>query len=245
MPAPRFFCDATLGPGVQLDLPASAAHHAGRVLRLKTGDEAILFNGDGNDYRVEFLRASKDGITAKVVAWWTPDRESPLNITLAQAISSGDRMDFTLQKAVELGIGAIHPLAAERSVVKLAGERAEKRREHWQNVVISACEQSGRAIVPRVATPTPLRHWLGSMPEFSARIMLSPTAEHTLHDLPRPAGELCLLIGCEGGFAPAEIQAAESAGFTPVRLGPRILRTETAALTALSAMQTLWGDFRG
>lgn len=244
MSTPRFYCDATLGPGVQLDLPENAAHHASRVLRLRAGDEAMLFNGDGNDYLVDLLRVSKEGVTAKVKSWQSIDRESPLKVTLAQAISSGDRMDFTLQKAVELGVGAVQPLAAERSVVKLSGERAERRREHWQNVVISACEQSGRAAVPDVAMPTPMLHWLGSMPDFSLKLMLSPVAERTLHDLPPPDGHICLLIGCEGGFAPTEIQAAESMGFTPVRLGPRVLRTETAALTALSAIQTLWGDFR-
>jgi 16S rRNA (uracil1498-N3)-methyltransferase len=243
MSVPRFFCDAKLGPGVQLDLPENAAHHAGRVLRLKAGDKTMLFNGDGNNYQAELLRVSKDGVTAKITDWETSERESPLHVSLAQAISSGDRMDFTLQKAVELGINAIYPLAAERSVVKLAGERAEKRREHWQNVVISACEQSGRAHVPPVAMPLPLTHWLGKMPEFKLKLMLSPTAEKTLHDLPRPEGDICLLIGCEGGFAPDEILAAESVGFIPVRLGARVLRTETAPLAALAAIQTLWGDF--
>lgn len=243
MSSPRFFCNATLGPGVQLDLPANAAHHAGRVLRLKAGDDAVLFNGDGQDYRVELLRVSKDGVTAKVVAWEAPERESPLNVTLAQAISSGDRMDLTLQKAVELGVSAIQPLSAERSVVKLSGERAEKRREHWQNVVISACEQCGRAIVPQVSAPMPLPNWLGAMPDFALKLMLSPSAGRTLHDLPEPTGDICLLIGCEGGLAPAEVRAAENSGFTPIRLGARILRTETAPLAALAAIQTLWGDF--
>ena len=167
MSSPRFYCNAKLGPGVQLELPESAAHHASRVLRLKTGDEATLFNGDGIDYRVELLRVAKDSVTAKIIEWTTVERESPLHVTLAQAISSGDRMDFTLQKAVELGAGAIQPLAAERSVVKLAGERAEKRRDHWQNVVTSACEQSGRAVVPQVGAPTPLLNWLGTMPDFT------------------------------------------------------------------------------
>lgn len=243
MPTPRFFCDAKLGPGVQLDLPDNAAHHASRVLRLKAGDQASLFNGDGNEYRVDFLRVTKDGVTAKVIEWTPIERESPLQVTLAQAISSGDRMDFTLQKSVELGVAAIQPLAAERSVVKLSGERAEKRRDHWQNVVVSACEQSGRAVVPQVSAPMPLLHWLGAVPDFKLRIMLSPAAEHTLHDLPRPEGDICLLIGCEGGFSPQETLAATSCGFTPVRLGARVLRTETAAMAALSAMQTLWGDF--
>jgi len=243
MSAPRFYCNAKLGPGVQLELPENAAHHASRVLRLKAGDQAVLFNGDGSDYLVDLLRVGKEGVTAKIREWSIIERESPLQVTLAQAISSGDRMDFTLQKAVELGVGAIQPLAAERSVVKLAGERAEKRREHWQNVVVSACEQSGRAVVPQVGAPTPLVNWLGAMPDFTRKIMLSPTADQTLHDLPKPTGHICLLIGCEGGFAPPEVKAAESVGFTPVRLGPRVLRTESAALAALAAMQTLWGDF--
>lgn len=243
MSSPRFFCDAKLGPGALLELPENAARHATRVLRLKAGDSITLFNGDGTDYHAELLRVAKEVVMAKIVAWSQVECESPLQVTLAQAISSGDRMDFTLQKAVELGVGAIYPLAAERSVVKLSSERADKRREHWRNVVTSACEQCGRAIVPEVSAPAPLLDWLGTMPEFALKIMLSPAAEHTLHDLPKPTGDICLLIGCEGGFAPSEAKAAESVGFIPVRLGARILRTESAALAALSAMQILWGDF--
>lgn len=243
MSLPRFYCDAKLGPGVVLELPENAARHAVRALRLTAGDPVILFNGDGTDYRADLIRTNKDSATAKIISWAPVERESPLQVTLAQAISSGDRMDFTLQKAVELGVSAIYPLAAERSVVKLSGERADKRREHWQNVVTSACEQCGRAIVPEVFAPSPLLNWLGAMPEFALKIMLSPIAEHTLHDLPEPTGNICLLIGCEGGFSELEIKAAESLGYTPVRLGTRVLRTESAALAALSAMQTLWGDF--
>jgi RNA methyltransferase, RsmE family len=178
-------------------------------------------------------------------------RESPLQVTLAQAISSGDRMDFTLQKAVELGVNTIQPIASERSVVKLSGERAEKRREHWQNVVTSACEQCGRTTVPAVLPSLSLPDWLGypspqpspARGEGHLRLMLAPTASHTLHDLPKPAGEICLLIGCEGGFSPQEQQIAASCGFQAIRLGARILRTETAALATLAAMQALWGDF--
>jgi 16S rRNA (uracil1498-N3)-methyltransferase len=245
MNIPRFFCDTRLGPGAILQLPGSAARHAARVLRLKAGDHAILFNGDGQDYTVELLRVEREDVSAKVVSHCLIDRESPLRVTLAQAISSGDRMDFTLQKSVELGVAAIQPLAAERSVVKLSGERADRRRQHWQNVVISACEQSGRATVPQVAVPTPLLNWLGQPDSFALKLMLSPTAGRTLHELPVPEGEICLLIGCEGGFSPQEEGAAGLRGFIPVRLGPRVLRTETAALAALASMQTLWGDFRG
>lgn len=243
MSTSRFFCPTKIGPGSQLDLPDNAAHHAHRVLRLKTGDEAILFNGDGHDYRCELLRVGKDGVTAKVLAQNAVARESTLNVTLAQCISSSDRMDFTLQKCVELGIHCIQPLAAERSVVKLNGERAEKRVQHWQNVVISACEQSGRAVVPEVLPPLPLAHWLAQSLDFSLKLMLEPTSERRLHDLVPPRGPVCLLIGCEGGFAPTEITMAQQSGFTGIRLGPRILRTETAGLAALSSLQTLWGDF--
>jgi 16S rRNA (uracil1498-N3)-methyltransferase len=152
-------------------------------------------------------------------------------------------MDFTLQKAVELGIGDIQPLASERSVVRLSGERAEKRVAHWQGVVISACEQSGRNHVPEVAPIRPLLDWLGQQEGTGLRLMLSPTAEAGLRDLPKPTGNVTLLIGPEGGFSPAEAEVAQRYGFTPVRLGARVLRTETAALAALAAMQTLWGDF--
>lgn len=243
MPSPRFFCDAKLGLGAQLDLPESAAHHAQRVLRLKVGDQVTLFNGDGHDYTCELLRVSKDGVSAKVAEQTAVERESPLNVTLAQCISSGDRMDLTLQKSVELGITRIQPLAAERSVVKLSGERAEKRVQHWQNVVVSACEQSGRSVVPEVLPPLPLTAWLAQTHDFELKLMLNPFTERRLQDLPPPNGHACLLIGCEGGFSSSEQTAALHSGFIDVRLGPRILRTETAGLAALAALQALWGDF--
>lgn len=243
MSNPRFFCSEKLAPGATVRLPERAAQHAQRVLRMQAGDALTLFNGDGHNYSGELIRVGKDEVSAKIAGQSAAQNESPLRVTLAQAISSGDRMDFTLQKAVELGIDAIQPLATERSVVKLSGERAEKRREHWQNVVISACEQSGRAVVPAVAAPMPFTHWLGQPADFAQKIMLSPSAEQNLHDLPQPTGPVCLLIGCEGGFSPQEMQAAASCGYTPVRLGARVLRTESAALAALAALQTLWGDF--
>lgn len=243
MSAPRFFCDAKLGPGAQIDLPENAAHHAQRVLRLKAGDKVTLFNGDGHNYEAELAHVSKEFVSARIQGQWLVERESPLQVTLVQCISAGDRMDFTLQKAAELGVTRIQPLAAERSVVKLSSDRAEKRVQHWQNVVVSACEQSGRAFVPQVLPPLPLLHWLGEKHDFALKLMLNPLAERRLHDLQKPAASIGLLIGCEGGFAPGEIKAALSTGFTDVRLGPRILRTETAGLAALTALQTLWGDF--
>lgn len=243
MPRSRFFCPGKLSPGATVELPDNAARHAARVLRMQTGGALSLFNGDGHDYQAEIIRISKTEVVVKIVGMHAVQHESPLKVMLAQAISSGDRMDYTLQKAVELGVSAIQPIAAERSVVKLVGEKIERRCEHWQNVVISACEQSGRAVVPKVRPPLALPAWLGLREDFALKLMLSPLAENTLHDLAQPEGEICLLIGCEGGFSPQEQEMAVSCGFTAVRLGARVLRTETAAVAALSALQTLWGDF--
>jgi len=248
MSIPRFYCDlkhcGNLALGAVITLPERATIHASRALRLEVGDGAILFNGDGNDYISELLLVKKNVVTVKVKSIKKVKRESPIKVTLAQAISSGDRMDFTLQKAVEMGVTAIQPIASQRSVVKLSGERAEKRREHWQNIVISACEQSGRALVPQVAAPLTLANWLGTAPVFSTCITLSPAATQALQDLAKPTGEICLLIGCEGGLTADEIDLAAAHHFVPVRLGSRILRTETAALATLAAMQTLWGDYK-
>jgi len=239
----RFYCPAKLALGAVVTLPENAAIHAVKVLRLEVGDEAILFNGDGCDYVVEFTFIKKHEVNAKVKGRITLNNESPLQITLLQGISAGDRMDFTIQKSVEMGVAAIQPIATQRSVVKLSGERAEKRREHWQNVVISACEQSGRATIPTVAAPLTLANWLSTAPEFTTRITLSPTASLSLQELAEPDGPICLLIGAEGGLTDDEINLAGIHNFTPVRLGNRVLRTETAPLAAIAAMQTLWGDF--
>lgn len=244
MSTPRFYCPTILAPGAVVSLPPNAAAHASRSLRLKAGDSAVLFNGDGNDYSCELVAFQKGAVTAKVRGVHHNDAESPLKITLAQAISSGDRMDFTIQKAVELGVTAIQPIASQRSVVKLSGERAEKRREHWQNIVISACEQSGRAIVPEVAEPVSLATWLSRPNDFALRLTMSPAAGSTLHELTSPAGKICLLVGCEGGLTEDEIGMASNMGFQSFRLGRRILRTETAPLAAIAAMQMLWGDFK-
>jgi len=244
MSIPRFYCPTILAPGALVSLPANAAVHASKSLRLKAGDIAILFNGDGHDYTCEFVSIQKNNVTAKIRSVSRNDTESSLRITLAQAISSGDRMDFTLQKAVELGVSTIQPIASQRSVVKLSGERMEKRREHWQNVVISACEQSGRAIVPQVAAPLSLPAWLATQPAFTMKLTMSPLANETLQGLPSPTGEVCLLIGSEGGLTEDEISMASNSDFRPVKLGRRILRTETAPLAAIAAMQMLWGDFR-
>jgi 16S rRNA (uracil1498-N3)-methyltransferase len=243
MTTPRFYCPEILAQSSSAELPEQAAHHAARVLRLQVGDQVSVFNGRGGEGEARITDIGKRNVTVEIVAWHAFERESPLQVQLAQAISAGEKMDFTLQKAVELGIGNIQPLASERSVVRLSGERAEKRVAHWQGVVIAACEQSGRNHVPEVAPIRPLLDWLGRQDGQGLRLMLSPVAEVGLRDLPRPTGNITLLIGPEGGLSPAEAEAALRYGFTPVRLGERVLRTETAALAALAAMQMLWGDF--
>lgn len=242
MSCPRFYLDQPLAPGARFNLPSGPARHAARALRLAADDSIVLFNGTGGEYAAHIERIQKDEVTVRVTGFAALERESRLQVMLAQGISSGERMDYTLQKAVELGVAAIQPIAARRSVVKLAGERADKRLTHWQGVVASACEQCGRNRVPAVAAPLTLTHWLGSR-DGGRLLFLSPLAATRLADLPAPAAMDCLVAGPEGGFEPDEIAALHAAGATPVRLGPRVLRTETAALAALAAMQTLWGDF--
>jgi 16S rRNA (uracil1498-N3)-methyltransferase len=239
---PRFFVDVPLGPGTKLELPPVPAHHATRVLRLVKGSEVALFNGQGGEYRAVLEWVDRDGVRARCLEWLDVERESPLDIRLAQGISSGERMDYTLQKAVEMGVREIQPLSMRRSVVKLSSERAEKRVAHWQGIVMSACEQSGRNHLPPVALPLDIPQWLATAPQ-GMKLFMSPAAETTLNQLAPPAGPVWLVAGPEGGFEQEEARLITDFGFVPVRLGPRILRTETAALAAVAAMQALWGDY--
>ena len=251
----RFYHPENLQIGATIKLSDNAAAHATRVLRLEISDEIVLFNGDGNDYACAITSIKKSEVLAIVKSFVKITNESPLNITLLQGISSGDRMDYTIQKAIELGVAAIVPIITTRSVVKLSNERAEKRLAHWQGVVHAACEQSGRAIIPQVAAPLTLSAWLASTPSpFKGegwgegktpptRLLLNPIGAMRLAELEKPSGNIELLIGAEGGLSQAEIDTALSQGFQSVVLGARILRTETAALVAIAAMQTLWGDF--
>ncbi len=245
----RFYCPENLKIGTTVKLSDNAAAHATRVLRLEISDYIVLFNGDGNDYTCAISNIKKSETLVIVKSFVKITNESPLNITLLQGISSGDRMDYTIQKAVELGVKNIVPINTSRSVVKLTNERAEKRLTHWQSVVHAACEQSGRALVPTVAAPISLSAWLqanqNAAPRASSatRILLNPIGAIRLAELQKPTGNIELLIGAEGGLSQAEIDTALSQGFQSVVLGARILRTETAALTAIAAMQTLWGDF--
>lgn len=220
------------------------AHYLTRVLRVQPGHAIVLFDGRGGEHQAIVAAVTKQAVQLNVGDRVEIDRESPLVIHVAQGISSGERMDYTVQKAVELGVARIQPLSTERSVVHLDAQRAAKRVAHWQSVAVAACAQCGRNRVPEVAPVMSYRTWLGSLREdTAARLLLSPLAPRRLHDLARPTGRVWLLCGPEGGLAPAEHSDAEQAGFTGVRLGPRVLRTETAALAALAALQTLWGDF--
>lgn len=250
MRIPRFYFPNLLAPGARVALPQDAAHHAVRVLRLGENDLVRLFNGDGCEYRARIVRFDKQVVVVLIESSAPLSCESPLNVLLVQGISSGERMDYTLQKSVELGVGAIQPIQAERSVVKLSGERMLKRMQHWQSVVASACEQSGRNVVPEVRPVSGLMDWLASVSgergegEGEAlRILLSPDAELSLRDLEKPAGSVALAAGPEGGFSDHEHAALKQCGYIAVKLGPRILRTETAALAALAALQILWGDY--
>jgi 16S rRNA (uracil1498-N3)-methyltransferase len=245
-PLTRLYFSGELQPGRKCLLPRSQARHAVRVLRLKAGEEIILFNGDGTEYRAVIERPTEDGLVVQVRESQAADREAPLPVTLAQGVSSGERMDFTLQKAVELGVAAIQPLVTSRSIVRLDAERAAKRLAHWQGVVIAACEQCGRNRVPRVEPLRAIDEWtraLARAPAAGVRLLLSPRASTGLRNLERPEAGVLLLAGPEGGLAPEEERDALAAGFSAVRLGPRVLRTETAALAALAALQALWGDF--
>jgi 16S rRNA (uracil1498-N3)-methyltransferase len=245
-PQTRMYVSGELEPGRSCTLLPPQAHHALRVLRLKRGEAVILFNGDGAEYAAVVVEASRDRFALDVTARDVMDREAPFAVTLAQAVSSGERMDYTIQKAVELGIAAIQPLEAHRSVVRLSADRAQRRVAHWQAVANAACEQCGRNRVPPLLPLKQLDEFLaglGARRDGEHRVLLSPRAPRGLRDLERPTRAVVMLAGPEGGLSPEEERAAEQTGFLPVRLGPRVLRTETVAVAALAAMQALWGDF--
>jgi len=237
----RLYLDQPLSTGEEIGLDARGRHYVQQVLRLRVGQTLTLFNGDGNDYSAELLSAGRRDCRVRVGPVTRTEPSSPLRLRLAIGISRGERMDFAIQKSVELGVHAITPLHTERSLVQLEGERLKKRLEHWRGVVVSACEQSGRARIPRLRTPVPLDDWLSTHPQG---LLLFHGAERSLADLPPPGEDLSLLIGPEGGLSEAERGRALAAGFSAVLLGPRILRTETAPLAALAAIQVLWGDLR-
>jgi 16S rRNA (uracil1498-N3)-methyltransferase len=244
MSAPRIYCDLRLGPGAQFALPQDAANHVGRALRLRVGDPLVVFDGRGGEYEAQILRIDRDRVDVKTGAFREPHRESPLAIGLVQGLPEADKMDWILQKAVELGVAWVQPVVCDRSVVRLAGDRAVRRQAHWHRVMIAACEQCGRNRVPSLEPTLAFRDWAAQASD-ARRWVLSPGAGESLVAQPRPDGPVQLLVGPEGGLSERELDIALTIGFKPLSLGPRILRAETAPLAALAAMQSLWGDFPG
>ena len=238
----RLYTDQPLRPGETIRLDKDATRHAVQVLRLQVGHPLTLFNGDGFDYSATLKTAAKQA-DVSVVERHENSRESPLRVRLLQGASRSERMDFTLQKAVELGVTEIIPLFTRRSVLNPSGPRLEKKTQHWQSVVSSAAEQSGRSRVPSVHTPLPLSSYLSEFQADHCACVLVPGATQSLADLQTTASEFSLLIGPEGGLDEEEIDSATQAGFTGVSMGPRILRTETAGIAALSILQARFGDF--
>jgi 16S rRNA (uracil1498-N3)-methyltransferase len=243
MRTPRIFHSFPVAGLDRAPLGAAAAKHLLTVLRLKPGASLVLFDGSGFEYEATLEQADRKQAWVKILRSRGPAVESPLQVSLAQGISRGERMDYTVQKAVELGVAAILPVLTERSVVKLTADSAAKKREHWQAVVTSACEQSGRVKVPPVALPESFGHFLDKQRGSELKLLLDPLAESGLDGLPKPPeGKVILLVGPEGGLSENERELAKRMGFEGLRLGPRILRTETAALVALSLLQSQWGD---
>lgn len=245
MSSPRFFSSVPIGAnnaGSLIELDEAAAHHATRVLRLATGDTITLFDGTGGEFDATLERIDRRGATVRVLRFVAVERESPLAITLAQAIAANDAMDSTLRKATELGATSIQPLVTARSSPLRPGDRTDKRLAHWRQVVIAACEQCGRNRIPGVSPPRPFADWLRDWTDSG--VILVPAVRRSLAAIAQPGSKFALLVGPEGGFDAREVAAAQANGFAPLALGPRVLRTETAALAALSAIHALWGDFR-
>lgn len=238
---PRVYLPVALQQDARVSLDKQAAQHIVRVLRLKPGHELILFNGMGGEYQATLEAVEAHAAEVRVGPFVARDAESPLAVTLAQGIARGERMDYAIQKAVELGVRRIVPLVTQFCVVNLQQERAEKRLAHWRGIIIAACEQCGRTRVPLLDAPLALHAWL-SQPVPGTKLMFDPYAARPLTQLDAPHDGVTLLIGPEGGLSDAETAAAHRAGFEAVQLGPRMLRTETAPVAALAAVQTLWGD---
>ena len=223
-------------------IEGDAANHITRVLRLRPGDPLTLFDGHGCEYAARIEEFRRDAVIVAVGDREAADRESPLALTLAQGVSRGERMDWVVQKATELGITRIVPVLTERTVVKLDSEQSERKRRHWQGIAVAACEQSARNRVPDIAAPLGLQDFLRDADAASTRLLLSPTGTQRVNDLKAPERRIIVLIGPEGGLAEAEQRAAIGAGFIAVRMGPRVLRTETAAVAALTLLQHHFGD---
>ncbi|MCS3904439.1 16S rRNA (uracil1498-N3)-methyltransferase [Methylohalomonas lacus] len=239
----RIHVDAPLVPDSELTLPPDAARHVARVLRLKAGQSLTLFNGRGGEYAATIVDVARREVRVQVDAHDPVERESPLAITLVQAVSRGKHMDYTLQKAVELGVQRIVPVLSEHGQVRLDDQRTQNKQSHWHGIIVSACEQSGRNRLPELQAPCPFDDWLAAAADTDAsRLLLEPLSDRRLRGLPTPTAGIVLVSGPEGGFSPAERDAALAAGCNGIGLGPRVLRTETAAPAAIMACQALWGD---
>ncbi len=240
----RHHVDLPLAVDALLPLPEAAVAHLVRVLRLKAGDECVLFNGDGFDYAARMVSIEKKNAQVQIVTRSAVNNESPLRITLAQGIARGEKMDLILQKATELGVACIAPIVTERTEVKLDGERSDKKMAHWRGVLASACEQSGRAMLPKILEPQSLASFVVGDGN-DRRFVLDPDAEQSLStaNIPRDSS-LTLVIGPEGGLSERDLAALRAGKFEGLRLGPRILRTETAGLAAMAGLQALYGDWR-
>ena len=242
MPIPRIHCDLKLGPGAQFALAPEAAQHVAKSLRLKAGDAITVFDGRGGEYDATLQRIDKDRVDVKVGAFRADERESALALGLVQGLpEAADKMDWVIQKATELGVAWVQPLICERSVVRLSGERAERREAHWRRVAVAAAEQCGRTRVPEVRPTLGFQSWI-ALPSEAARWMLEPRAP-ALATRAAPATPVEMLVGPEGGLSERERDLAVHKGFEGVGLGPRVLRTETAPLAALATIHALWGDF--
>lgn len=242
----RLFIPTDLLPDARLRLDAERTRYIAKVLRLRSGDALSVFNGDQGEFEATVISVGRDSAVLETGSRVDAVAESPLRLHLVQGVSRGERMDLVVQKATELGVKRISPVLTAHAVVKLDEARAEKRRQHWQRIAESACEQCGRIRPPRIDGPVTLRQWFGERtPHADSDIVLHPQAQTPFVSLEAPATKLCLLIGPEGGLSDAEIADAAVAGFLPVALGPRILRTETAALAALAIAQARWGDLAG
>ena len=241
----RFYHSEKLELKHVVELIAQTHIHATKVLRLKVGDQFALFNGDGYDYVAKVIELSKHKTSVEIIDRYQVNHESPLKITLAQGLAAGDKMDWIIQKAVELGIQSIQPLLTERSIIKLDRERADKKLEHWRTVAILACEQTGRSIIPDILSPIHLVQWLSNQNQIanSLKLILTPAKAQNINHLEKPSSPVVFMVGPEGGFSEKEMNLALSSSFVPVNFGKRVLRTETASVVALSIMQNLWGDF--
>lgn len=237
---PRLYLAHPLQTGATVNLEEAVAHYVRHVLRLKPSAPLIVFNGQGGEFSATIQQATRHSVSITVGKWFDLETESPLKINLGLGISRGERMDFALQKAVELGVSQICPIISTRTVVQLKSERKQKKHLHWEKIVQHACEQCGRNLIPQLVHAQQLDAWIKD--KEGLKLFCDPKTEQNLQQLDRPDENVILLSGPEGGFTQAEREKAIAAGFTPIRLGPRILRTETAALTAIAAIQILWGD---